>query len=72
MAATSDSGGFRVTTRDVYDKVTAVERSMSDLASAVTQVPDHEERIRSLEKWMYALPPTFILAALSAIMTLRK
>lgn len=30
---------------------------------------DHEDRLRGLERWKYALPPTFIIATLSAVAT---
>lgn len=31
---------------------------------------DHEARLRSLEKWRYALPPTLVLAVASIVISI--
>lgn len=61
MAATEDEnqGVVRITLRDVYNEVSALREDVRPLVGAV---PDHEKRIRTLERWAYGLPPTFILA----------
>lgn len=33
-------------------------------------IDDHEKRLRSVERWMYALPPTLILAVSSMLVAL--
>lgn len=33
-------------------------------------IDDHEKRLRSVERWMYALPPTLILAVASMLVAL--
>lgn len=35
-------------------------------------IDDHERRLRSVERWMYALPPTLIMAAASLVVALFK
>lgn len=59
-----DETGVRITLRDIYNEVASLR---SDVAQLVDKVPDHETRIRTLEKWSYALPPTFIIALASIV-----
>lgn len=33
---------------------------------------DHETRLRKLERWQYAMPPTFLLAAASVVAAIFK
>lgn len=40
-------------------------RRMEDSLKEVTG--DHEQRIRKVERWMYAVPPTIVLAIASVI-----
>ena len=60
---------MRITLKDVYAEVVALRH---EVAKFVPQVPDHENRIRVVEKWAYALPPTFILALGSLIISWRS
>jgi hypothetical protein len=59
----------RVTLRDIYKEV---QHLRADVAPLVASVPDHEKRIRALEKWAYALPPTFIIAVTSVVVAVTK
>lgn len=58
------AGAVRITQRDIYNEVVDLRKEVTPLVKAV---PDHEERIRSLEKWAYAIPPTFLLAVAAVI-----
>lgn len=50
----------------IYTKV--VEMS-TKLEAVINQMPDHENRIRALEKWRYMLPTSIILAVASVAAT---
>lgn len=67
-----DDDTITIRLRDVYDEVKNLRIDVAPLRDVVQKQADHEERIRSLEKWAYALPPTFILALVSAIVALVK
>jgi len=56
----------RVTLVDIYEELVALR---ADVAALVPSVPDHEQRIRSLERWRYALPPALILGVGSVVLT---
>lgn len=58
---------FTITLRDVYNEIQKIEARVSDMAPSVTIVADHEVRLRALERWRYALPPTIFLAVLSTV-----
>lgn len=48
-----------------------VGRTMLRLEAKVDlTLADHEARLRKTERWVYALPPTFILAAVSLAVAL--
>lgn len=55
-------GPVTVSAREIYDAVIGVRddvRSLRQSRDAVTDTQeDHEERIRALERWKYALPVT--------------
>lgn len=59
--------------QDLDGKMTAVLISQSEMARDVKHLvehgSDHEKRIRALERWRYALPPTIILAIVTNIIT---
>lgn len=54
----------RITVRDIYTELVALRHAINPVA---TMVPDHEKRIRTLERWAYALPPTFLAALITSI-----
>lgn len=54
----------------IEDDVTLGElgRSLARIEAKVDTVTgDHEKRLRNVEKWMYALPPTIAVAIASVI-----
>lgn len=76
-----EDGEVRITLRDVYDAVTNMGQSISELKEEVTMLAAHnslqnetakdfEQRLRRLERWAYAIPTTFVLAALSVVATI--
>lgn len=66
------SGTEIVTLKDVFMAVQSVDGRLRTVESDIRSVRDHEERIRTLERWMYALPPTFLVAVASIVITLVK
>lgn len=58
-----------VTLKDVYIELMKIKETLGELKNSADKVPDHETRIRALEKWRYALPPAIILALMSAIVS---
>jgi hypothetical protein len=57
-ATGTDSGQVVITNKDIYEKVTKMEGA---LAVLMPQVPDHETRLRALERWRYALPTSLVM-----------
>lgn len=57
--APSAPPGVLITLKDVYDVQLQMQ---SQLGSIVEKVPDHEARIRTLERWAYAIPPALLTA----------
>ncbi|QMU72131.1 hypothetical protein [Streptacidiphilus sp. P02-A3a] len=56
----SDPLGVTISAREIYDEIVGLRedvRSLTQASEAVTaRQQDHEERIRALERWRYALP----------------
>lgn len=50
-----------------------IGRKIDSLDSSVKKVlDDHESRLRSIEKWMYAVPPTLLIAIASVVASIMK
>jgi hypothetical protein len=41
---------------DLYTEMLKQSAQLAVIADRMNQLPDHEQRIRSLEKWRYSLP----------------
>ena len=54
-------GEIARTLRRIEDNFNSGLRDIKD------SVKDHEQRVRKVEKWMYAVPPTIVLAVASVI-----
>lgn len=67
MAEDKSTGGIYVTTKDIYDEVTAMREEVREFAllsrSTKADLEDHETRMRALERWKYGMP----LAAISSL-----
>lgn len=51
---------------EIVRKLDAIEQSVNGI------LKDHETRLRSLEKWMYAVPPTLAIALASIVTAVLK
>ncbi|MEO3857494.1 hypothetical protein [Acrocarpospora sp. B8E8] len=60
-----ESNGVVVTFKDMYDElrhlVTEVRELTHELKDSRADSADHENRIRALEQWRYALPASLLL-----------
>jgi len=70
-AGDTNGNGVRVTLRDVYEEVkglrSEVQSALALSAENEKDIGDHEHRLRDVEKWKYALPPTSLLAIASIL-----
>lgn len=67
-----DEEAVVITLRDVYNEVVSVKGSVQSMNGLPLQVGDHETRIRALEKWRYALPPTLVISIGSMLVALLR
>lgn len=51
-----------VTLKDVWIEVRRLQDTVALMTPQATQLADHENRIRSAERWRYALPISLLLA----------
>lgn len=51
----------------VVDRLARIEVKLDEIRH---DRADHESRIRTLERWKYALPATFLTAVISALVTI--
>lgn len=61
--------GFTVTLKDVYLLVQDVKEKITPVPSYGAKLDDHETRIRSCEKWRYAIPAGLLIAAGNVVYT---
>lgn len=86
MTAVDPSGvGVVITTKDIYDKLTDVEKTVNHMTHQGQTILDHEARLRvvetampdqlearlrSLEKWKWSVPPTAVAAIIALVQQL--
>jgi hypothetical protein len=72
MSEPSGTGSniITITLKDVYIELMKIKESVLEIKGTTNKIPDHEDRIRALEKWRYGLPVSLALAFLSAVVGL--
>lgn len=65
MAAPGGEGTVRLV--DVYAEQIKAVAQLAVIAEQLKMLPDHEIRIRALERWRYALPASIFLAVASGV-----
>ncbi len=57
-----------MTNADDHDRLVRVEATLVEVRDALNKVvPDHESRLRSLERWKYGIPAGLVLTIFSAL-----
>jgi hypothetical protein len=71
-----DPLGVTIGAREIYDQVVGLRDDVRSLVQSnsdvVKTLDDHEQRIRSVERWKYAVPTAAIGALVSAGITIAK
>jgi len=80
---TESFGPIVVTAKDIHEKVTEIAENVHELKATqaatlgrvtdqVARINDHEDRIRRLEAWRYALPVSALAAIVSAVVAISQ
>jgi hypothetical protein len=76
MSERDPLGGVTIGAREIYDELVGMRGDVRDLTHASEMVSrkleDHEERLRTLERWKYALPTAAVSGLLAAGVTLAR
>jgi len=76
MAEPNDSLGVTISAREIYDQIVGLRDDVRSLVQSNAEVSkeldDHETRLRSVERWKYAVPATLIVSLASAGTTIIK
>jgi hypothetical protein len=74
--AEQDPLGVNISAREIYDQIVGLRDDVRSLvqsnAAVQTALDDHETRIRSVERWKYAVPTATVGAIISAGITIAK
>ena len=70
MSEQNGEGAVVITNREIYNELLQVKGVVQIMGGQATQLGDHENRIRKLEAWRYALPSTLLLAISSLAVAL--
>lgn len=69
--ADEDGGAIRITLRDVYEIAKRTEQKLDlvalSVATVTTQAGDHEGRLRTVERKVYAIPSAAVLVAVASL-----
>jgi hypothetical protein len=72
----NDPLGVTISAREIYDQIVGLRDDVRSLvqsnAEVGKQLDDHEDRLRSVERWKYAVPTATIGAIISAGITIAK
>lgn len=72
----ADPLGVTIGAREIYDQVVGLRgdvRSLVESREAVDEtLADHEQRLRSVERWKYSVPVAAIGALTSTVVTIYK
>lgn len=63
-------GPVVITNREIYSELLQVKGAVQTMSGQADRIADHEMRIRGVEKWRYALPPTLLISVASLIIAL--
>lgn len=59
-----------ISNQTIYDKLVSVENAVSAMTPHATTIQDHEKRLRSVERWKYALASSTVAAVASLVIAL--
>jgi hypothetical protein len=59
----------QITIVDVYTRQVEMNATLATIQEQLKAIPDHEQRIRALERWRYSLPMAFVSAAASVALS---
>jgi hypothetical protein len=60
-----------ITNKDIYFELQKVSQAVGAMAPQAGQLMDHENRIRGIERWKYALPVTVVSSGIAVYVGLR-
>lgn len=76
MADSNDPLGVTIGAREIYDQVVGLRDDVRSLtqnnAHVNEQIDDHEERLRAIERWKYAVPAGLLTGVGSAVVAFMK
>ena len=58
---------FTITLREVWDKLSRLTDAVNAMTPQEKRLNDHAQRLKKLERWMYALPGSLLLAVSSVV-----
>lgn len=61
---------FTITLREVWDELSKLRDAVTTMTPQEKRLNDHAQRLRKLERWMYALPGSLLLAIASIVITI--
>lgn len=68
--AENGENGVVITNKDIYTELLKVKEALTGLAPQAEQLRDHEQRIRSVERWKHGLPASIITSLIAIITSL--
>lgn len=68
-----DPLGVTISAREIYDEIVGLREDVRSLTQSNEgvgeQLKDHEDRLRKVEAWRYALPVSAVTGIVSAVVT---
>jgi hypothetical protein len=70
MTENGESGAVLITNKDLYVEIRKLQDSVLLMTPQAQKLEDHDQRLRALEKWKYALPSSLIVSATAIVVAI--
>ena len=76
MTDNNEPLGVTISAREIYDQIVGLRDDVRSLVQSNENVhqtlDDHEERLRTIERWKYSIPAAVVTALVSAAVAVTK
>lgn len=67
MTEPENNNGVVISNKDIYTELLKVKEAVTAMNPQANQLQDHETRLRSVERWKYAMPASIVLALVAVV-----
>lgn len=70
--ADENNGGVTISNAVIYAELLGVKEAVTKMSNQAAQLSDHETRLRSVERWKYALPVSIVTSTTAIVIAIME